>query len=150
MIFNLGAVIGGLIPLGQNINVRTNSTVTDGTYIAFIVLTVIGAGLAWALVNAKDVVRKDGSRVILMKHPSWKTEIFGLFETFKTDPYIVFLFPMFFSSNWFYTYHFNDGMSLSVSVCMRIIANCLRQSTWPSSTPALVPSTTSSIISCRL
>ena len=43
-----------------------------------------------------------------MKHPSWKSEIFGLWETFLTDPYIIFLFPMFLASNWFYTYHFND------------------------------------------
>jgi len=28
-------------------------------------------------------------------------------ETFKSDPYILFLFPMFFASNWFYAYQFN-------------------------------------------
>jgi hypothetical protein len=32
----------------------------------------------------------------------------GLFETFRTDYYIVLLFPMFWASNWFYTYQFND------------------------------------------
>lgn len=31
----------------------------------------------------------------------------GLVETFKSDPYILFMFPMFFASNWFYAYHFN-------------------------------------------
>jgi len=110
MIFNMGAVIGCLIPLGQNIHTTTNKPVTDGTYIGFIVLTVIGAGLTFTLVNAKDVLREDGSRVILMKNPSWKTELLGLRDTFISDPYILFLFPMFFSSNWFYTYQFNGGM----------------------------------------
>lgn len=43
-----------------------------------------------------------------MKNPTWKTEILGLWETLRTDPYILFLFPMFFASNWFYTYQFND------------------------------------------
>jgi len=43
-----------------------------------------------------------------MKNPSWKTELLGLWETFFTDPYILLLFPMFFASNWFYTYQFND------------------------------------------
>lgn len=43
-----------------------------------------------------------------MRNPSWKTELLGLLETFKTDPYIIFLFPMFFSSNLFYTYQFNE------------------------------------------
>jgi hypothetical protein len=82
--------------------------VSDGTYIGFLVLTLIGAILSWTLVNAKDVIREDGSKVILMKHPSWKSEIVGLYETFVTDPYILLLFPMFLSSNWFYSYQFGD------------------------------------------
>lgn len=96
------------MPLGQNIHTTSNSTVSNGTYIGFLVLTFIGGMLAWTLVDAKTVVRSDGSKVILMKHPSWKTELFGLYETLRTDPYIVLLFPMFFASNWFYTYQFND------------------------------------------
>jgi len=32
----------------------------------------------------------------------------GLWETFFTDPYILALFPMFLSSNWFYAYHFTE------------------------------------------
>ena len=43
-----------------------------------------------------------------MKHPSWKSELIGLWETFMTDPYILALFPMFFASNWFYNYHFTE------------------------------------------
>ncbi|KAF2396189.1 MFS general substrate transporter [Trichodelitschia bisporula] len=108
MIFNLGAVIGSLIPLGQNIHVTEKKTVSDGTYVAFMVLMILGAGLAWTLVDAKNVIRSDGSRVILMKNPTWRTELFGLWETFQTDPYIIFMFPLFFASNWFYTYQFND------------------------------------------
>jgi len=112
MIFNMGGVIGSLVPLGQNIHVTTNSPVSDGTYVGFIILSVVGAGLAWLLCDAKNVVRLDGSRVILMKNPTFKTEIFGMWETFRSEPYIVFLFPMFFASNWFYTYQFN-GVNLA-------------------------------------
>jgi len=108
MIFNLGAVIGSLIPLGQNIHTKSNGNVTDGTYVGFLILTLIGAALAWTLVDAKSVIRHDGSKVIIMKHPTWKTEILGLWETFFTDPYILALFPMFFASNWFYNYHFTE------------------------------------------
>ena len=43
-----------------------------------------------------------------MKHPTWQSEILGLFEVLTTDWYIVLLFPMFFASNFFYTYHFQD------------------------------------------
>ena len=72
------------------------------------VLTLVGAALAWTLVDAKDVIRDDGSKVIVMKHPSWSSEIMGLWECFLTDPYILALFPMFLSSNWFYAYHFTE------------------------------------------
>jgi len=108
MIFNLGAVIGSLIPLGQNIHTKTAGTVNDGTYVGFLVLTIIGAALAWIMVDAKDVIRADGSKVIVMMHPSWKSEIVGLWQTFFTDAYIILLFPMFLASNWFYTYHFTE------------------------------------------
>ncbi|KIN08476.1 hypothetical protein OIDMADRAFT_152847 [Oidiodendron maius Zn] len=106
-IFNMGAVIGSLIPLGQNIHVTTNKTVGDGTYIAFIVLMLFGAILALMLCNASDVVRSDGSRVVLMKNPSWQSEFVGLWETVRFEPFVVLLFPMFWSSNWFYTYQQN-------------------------------------------
>lgn len=80
---------------------------SDGTYIGFLVLTLLGAALALTLTNANDVIRSDGSRVIVQKNPTWKSELMGLVETFKSDPYILFMFPMFFASNWFYAYHFN-------------------------------------------
>ena len=108
IIFNLGGVIGSLVPLGQNIHTTTNSSVSNGTYIGFLVLTVIGGLLAWSLVKTSSVVRLDGSRVILMRHPTVMTELRGLVETLRRDVWIVLLFPMFFASNWFYTYHFNE------------------------------------------
>lgn len=43
-----------------------------------------------------------------MKNPTWKSELLGLVETLKADPWVIALFPMFWSSNWFYTYQFND------------------------------------------
>jgi hypothetical protein len=42
-----------------------------------------------------------------MKNPSWWTEIRGLWETISSEPWIVLLFPMFWSSNWFYIYQQN-------------------------------------------
>ncbi len=111
-IFNLGAVIGALIPLGQTLNDPTAKKVKDGTYIAFIVLMGAGFILAMFLCNPHFVRRDDGSRIILMKNPTWKSEIKGMLQVLRTDWYIILLFPMFFSSNWFYTYHFQDGKLL--------------------------------------
>ena len=96
------------MPLGQNIHVTVKATVSTGTYVGFIVLTFCGALMALTLCKADDVIRRDGSKVILMKNPTWKTELLGLYETLRSDPYVILLFPMFFCSNWFYTYQFND------------------------------------------
>ncbi|KAK1144070.1 hypothetical protein N8T08_005732 [Aspergillus melleus] len=106
-IFNIGACIGSLIPLGENIHVTANVTVSDGTYIGFIVLMFFGAVLALFLCDADKIVRADGSRVILKQSPSWRTEFVGLWTTVRDNPYIVLLFPMFWSSNWFYIYQQN-------------------------------------------
>ncbi|KAL1650261.1 hypothetical protein SLS58_001072 [Diplodia intermedia] len=137
MIFNLGAVIGSLlslanhirltsqIPLGQNIHNTKAATVSDGTYIGFLVLTLLGAALAFTLTSAKSVVREDGSHIILMKNPSWKSELIGLGQTFVSDPYIIALFPMFFASNWFYTYQFNDVNAAYFSLRTRALNNTL-------------------------
>ncbi|KAF1987209.1 MFS general substrate transporter [Aulographum hederae CBS 113979] len=125
MIFNLGAVIGSLIPLGLNIHTTTNSTVSDGTYIGFLILTILGACLATLLVNPKLILREDGSKVIMMKNPTWKTEIMGMVEVFRTDTYIVLLFPMFFASNWFYTYQFNSVNLAQFNTRTRALNNTL-------------------------
>lgn len=124
VVFNMGAVIGSLIPLGQNIN-ATSGNVTDGTYVGFIVLMFTGAVLALALCNANRVIRDDGSKVILMKNPSWKTEIIGLVETFTSAPWVVLLFPMFFASNTFYTYQSNDFNGAHFNTRTRALNNTL-------------------------
>jgi len=67
-----------------------------------------GACLALLLCNANLIIREDGSRVVLMKNPTFQTEFLGLWETIKYEPFVILLFPMFWSSNWFYTYQQND------------------------------------------
>ena len=111
--------------MGQTIHAGSQGRVSDGTYIGFLVLTFVGACLAWTLVDAKHVVRTDNSRVILQKNPTWKTEILGLWETLFTDPYILFLFPMFFASNWFYAYQFNAVNLPNFNVRTRSLNNVL-------------------------
>jgi MFS family permease len=124
IIFNLGAVIGSLIPLGQNIH-KTSGPVTDGTYAAFIVLMFVGAVIALFLCDASKVQRRDGSKVILMKNPTWQSELKGLAETITQEPWIVLLFPMFFASNTFYTYQGNDMNAPHFDTRTRALNNTL-------------------------
>ncbi|KAH7478645.1 UNC93-like protein [Fusarium oxysporum f. sp. matthiolae] len=62
----------------------------------------------WGIFNMGAVIGSlDGSYVILMKNPTWQSEFYGLYETIRYEPFVIFLFPMFFSSNWFYVYQQN-------------------------------------------
>ncbi|KAI1493083.1 major facilitator superfamily domain-containing protein [Biscogniauxia mediterranea] len=124
IIFNFGGVIGALIVLAQNLHNNTG-TVTDGTYIAFIVLMFIGAVIAVFLCNADSVIREDGSKVILMKNPTWSSEFIGLWECIYRSPWVVALFPMFFASNIFYTYQQNGVNGAHFNVRTRSLNSLL-------------------------
>lgn len=67
----------------------------------------VGACLALFLCDASKIIRSDGSKVVLMKNPSWKSELIGLYQTVRAEPAVILLFPMFWASNWFYTYQQN-------------------------------------------
>lgn len=68
----------------------------------------LGAVIALFLCNASDIIRPDGTRIVLMKNPSWQSEFIGLWETVRFEPFVILLFPMFWASNWFVTYQTNS------------------------------------------
>ena len=80
----------------------------DDTYIAFMVLMFCGSLIAMCMLPMNKVWKSDGTRVMNMKFPSWKQELIDLYRMLVSEPRIFFVFPMFFASNWFYTYQFND------------------------------------------
>jgi hypothetical protein len=69
-----------------------------------LILTAIGISIPTLMVNPKNIIRTDGTQVNIPLHPSWRTQIWGLWVALRTDPLIILLFPMFFCSNWFYTW----------------------------------------------
>ncbi|KAG2135419.1 MFS general substrate transporter [Suillus clintonianus] len=105
-IFNLGGVLGSAVAFGTNFKSTANS-IGNGTYVGFLILTLIGVFLPLLMVNPDKVIRTDGTRVTEVRHPSWKTELFRLYVALKTDPWIILLFPMFFASNYCYTWEYN-------------------------------------------
>ena len=56
------------------------------------------------MADPRKMVRTDGTRVVTLQNPTWKTEIYGLYISIQKDPWILLLFPMFFASNFFYTW----------------------------------------------
>lgn len=102
-IFNIGSVVGASVSLGQNFHSKANA-VGDGTYIGFLVLTVIGFIIPLFMAEPSKMVRSDGTKVTFTRTLGWKESFVGLWTTLRSDPTIVLLFPMFFVSNWFYTW----------------------------------------------
>ncbi|EJF58842.1 MFS general substrate transporter [Dichomitus squalens] len=123
-IFNLGGVVGAAVSFGNNFD-NTTDSVSNGTYIGFIVLTGIGVLIPLLMANPAKMIRSDGTRVVTPRHPSWKSELFGLYLTLRTDPWIVLLFPMFFASNWFYTWQFNDYNGAIFTIRARALNNLI-------------------------
>ncbi|KAI9473536.1 MAG: major facilitator superfamily domain-containing protein [Benjaminiella poitrasii] len=106
MVFNLGATLGAIIPLGNEWNSGEKPAVKLSTYIAFMVIMAVGSFLTLALLPANKVIREDGSQVSLHKFSNWKREAFEVLKLFK-DWRMLVLIPLFAGSNWFYTYQFN-------------------------------------------
>ncbi|KZP08266.1 MFS general substrate transporter [Athelia psychrophila] len=121
-IFNLGGVVGAAVSFAENFHSKENS-VGNGTYIAFMSLTVVGVALPLLMLNPRDMIRTDGTKVTAPRHPSWKTEFYGLWVALRTDPLIVLLFPMFFASNWFYTWQFNEYNGALFNIRTRSLNN---------------------------
>lgn len=76
----------------------------DCTQVGILVLTLLGVTIPLLMADPDKMIRTDGTRVMMPRHPSWKSEFHGLWVAIITDPMILLLFPMFFASNYFYTW----------------------------------------------
>lgn len=114
VIFNLGGVIGGLMIFAVNYS-SDEATASAATYFALVGVMVFGALMALFLVRPTSVVREDGLQVTLPPLKSFREELSDVARV-VTDSNMSFLFPLFFSSNFFYTYVFNGVNSKSVAI----------------------------------
>lgn len=106
-IFNMGGVIGGLIPFILNYRRGDDAvTVNDGTYIGFMVFMSVGAVLSLAILPASKVVRDDGTRCTNIMYSNVATEFFEILKLFYNWKMLL-MIPASWSSNFFYTYQFN-------------------------------------------
>ncbi|KAJ2412544.1 hypothetical protein GGI10_003616 [Coemansia sp. RSA 2530] len=106
VIFNLGGMLGGILPFAINYK-KDNGSLADGVYIAFVVLECLGAFLGLALAPPSKVTRDDGSSVVLVKYTNLGTETVEILKLF-INPLMLALLPMCFNSNFFYTYQFDN------------------------------------------
>lgn len=106
-IFQMGGVVGSIIPICLNWSSHA-ANLGDASYIAFVVIMLIGCGIPLLLLPSDHVIRSDGTRVVLPPMPTWKSELHGMIRVLTANWWIITLFPFFAASNWFYTYQAND------------------------------------------
>ncbi|KAL2550880.1 UNC93-like protein 2 [Forsythia ovata] len=106
-IFNMGGVIGGLIPFTLNFHRADAVSVNDGTYIGFMVFMSIGTVLSLGILHPSRVVRDDGSRCTNIKYSSVSIEVVEILKLFLNWKMLL-MVPASWASNFFYSYQFNN------------------------------------------
>ncbi|XP_057489789.1 UNC93-like protein 1 [Actinidia eriantha] len=107
-IFNMGGVIGGLIPFVLNYHRGdVAASVNDGTYIGFMIFMTIGTILALGILHPSRVIRNDGSKCTNIKYSSVSVEFVEIAKLFLNWKMLL-LFPAAWASNFFYSYQFNN------------------------------------------
>lgn len=121
-IFNMGGVIGGLIPFILNYHRTQAESVNDATYITFMCFMSAGVALSLAILPPSRVVRDDGTRCTNIKYSNVSTEaieILKLFHNWKMR----LLVPAAWASNFFYSYQFNNVNGLMFNLRTRGLNN---------------------------
>ncbi|KAG0255996.1 hypothetical protein DFQ27_005968 [Actinomortierella ambigua] len=101
-IFNTGSVLGSAIAFALNYG-APQGNLGDPTYAVFIAIMMCGSLIALTLVKPQNVTHDNGDHIKVQPYPHWKTELVAVLKLFL-DWRMLFLTPMFVSSNWFYAY----------------------------------------------
>lgn len=121
-IFNMGGVIGGLIPFIMNYHRTEAESVNDNTYIAFMCFMSAGAALSLAILPPSRVIRNDGTRCTNIKYSKVSTEAIEILKLFRNWKMRL-LVPAAWASNFFYSYQFNNVNGLMFNLRTRGLNN---------------------------
>jgi hypothetical protein len=105
IIFNFGAVIGGIITFVSNYHSRSDAAGPE-TFLIFSAIMGVGSLLSLTLAAPNTVLRPNGEKVKVIHPPHWLEELKGILSVCQ-DSRMLRLVPLFLYSNWFYTYHFS-------------------------------------------
>nr|DAD32160.1 TPA_asm: hypothetical protein HUJ06_011011 [Nelumbo nucifera] len=106
-IFNMGGVIGGLVPFILNYHRIEAATVNDSTYIVFMCFMSAGAILSLAILPPSRVIRDDGTKCTSIRYSNVSTEAIEILKLFLNWKMIL-IVPAAWASNFFYSYQFNN------------------------------------------
>ncbi|OCH83821.1 MFS general substrate transporter [Obba rivulosa] len=102
-IYQFGSFIGSVIALAINIRTGGLNTVSTSTYTAFLIIIFIGVASAFLILPPNKVIRPDGTIVKVRAASKPRDEVVGMWNLLK-DWRMLCLLPMFFASNYFYSY----------------------------------------------
>ncbi|TXG52157.1 hypothetical protein EZV62_021326 [Acer yangbiense] len=123
-IFNMGGVIGGLIPFFLNYHRSDAASVNDATYIGFMCFMFAGALLSLAILPPNKVVRDDGTRCSNIKYSKVSTEVTEILKLFLNWKMLL-IVPASWASNFFHSYQFNNVNGLQFNLRTRGLNNVL-------------------------
>ncbi|KAG5990997.1 hypothetical protein E4U43_004142 [Claviceps pusilla] len=101
-LFQTGTLLGSAIALAIEFHSDLPG-VSNGVYVAFMVIMLTSMATSWLVLPPERVVRADGTIVKLAEPLSPSREMVEFAAMFR-DWRMLALFPMFFSSNFFYAY----------------------------------------------
>ncbi|KAJ5142393.1 Major facilitator superfamily domain general substrate transporter [Penicillium atrosanguineum] len=113
IIFNLGGGVGSLASFGSNFH-STSGTVSDGTYIALLVIMALG-WLMGVFICPPSYVRVAQLEVKPQSEKNWRKTMSQAVGTI-TNWRVLCMLPLFFSANVFYSYQQNvvNGMTFNI------------------------------------
>ncbi|KAF9580022.1 DUF895 domain membrane protein [Lunasporangiospora selenospora] len=118
-IFNLGAVLGSILPLFMNIGPDMDPDDFSGaTYIVYMVIMSLATLLGIFLAKPATITRDNGEIVTVAKFAGVKAECISILSVF-CDWRMLLLIPAFFFSNFSYTYQFNDFNGFNFNIRTR-------------------------------
>ncbi|KAJ1945567.1 hypothetical protein FBU59_002269, partial [Linderina macrospora] len=122
VIFNLGGLIGGLLPF--SLAFYRSGSLTDSVYLMFVMLECFGALMALMLAPATEVIRKDGTYATIVNTHSVRRESVEIIRM-MADKWMLLLLPMSFTSNFFYGYQFSQYNAAIFTLRTRSFNNLL-------------------------
>ncbi|KIJ24610.1 hypothetical protein M422DRAFT_39088 [Sphaerobolus stellatus SS14] len=127
VIFNIGGAVGGFMSFGLNFKSKAG-TVSDSTYIAFIVVMAFGWLLSVFVAPPNRVTRSDGTVVARTKHRAsdltWKQQLRAFTKAYSNWR-IMILIPMFFCTNIPYSYQQNSVNGATFTIRSRSLNSAL-------------------------
>ena len=82
-IFNMGSIIGGLIPFILNYNRSEVASVNDDTYIGFMCFMSAGIILTLAILHSSYVVRDNNNHCTNIKYSDVSTKVVEILKLFR-------------------------------------------------------------------